>query len=614
MVSSPRPIELLAPARDADIAIEAIKHGADAVYIGAMSHGARSAAANSLADIERVVNFGHQFGARTYVTLNTIIYHEELNQVRSMVHSLYNIGVDALIVQDMALLEMDIPPIALHASTQCDIRTPDKALALQSAGFSQLVLPRELSATEIRAMADAVSVPLEAFVHGALCVSYSGDCQASFAATGRSANRGECAQICRMRFDLTDSRGTVLSRGRHLLSLHDLNRTGRVAEMMDAGISSFKIEGRLKDAAYVKNIVAHYRRVIDTVISESAGRYTRSSAGTSDIRFTPDPEKSFNRGFTPYFISGEAPAQGLASLDTPKWKGEKVGTVSIVRGKRINARLTTPLHNGDGLGYFDAKGEFQGLRANRVEPGVINATSEPAIPAGATLYRNHDLKWDQLMATDTATRTVAIDVTLRASDSQLIADATDERGNRVSVAAPTECQSARTPQQGARRAVMEKTGGTIYRLRSLDDRLGHRFVPASALTALRRSLTDALDRAQKASYRFDYRRPDDHSSDYFQGLCLTYHDNVSNPLAKKFYDSHGAVTGSEALESSRRESIPSGTRVMTTRYCIRRELGMCHRTPGGKKCTDPLVLHTGSYRFGLDFDCSECRMHVNWLA
>lgn len=614
MSATPRPIELLAPARDADIAIEAIKHGADAIYMGAMSHGARSAASNTLADIERVTAFGHQFGVRTYVTLNTIIYPDELSRVRSMVQSLYNIGVDALIVQDMALLEMDLPPIALHASTQCDIRTPEKALALQSVGFSQLVVPRELSADEIRAMAAAVSVPLEAFVHGALCVSYSGDCQASYAATGRSANRGECAQICRMPFDLTDSRGNILSRNRHLLSLHDLNRTARVAEMMEAGISSFKIEGRLKDAAYVKNIVAHYRQVIDSIIADSHGLYVRSSAGTSEIRFTPDPDKSFNRGFTPYFITGKAPAEGLASLDTPKWKGEKVGTVTSARGKRIVARLTTTLQNGDGLGYFDARGEFQGLRANRVESDTINTVSEVSIPPGSTLYRNHDHKWDQLMASDTATRTLTIDVTLRSTPTLLIADASDERGNRVSVSEPIEWQQARTPQQQARRSAIEKTGGTIYRVHTLDDRLGDRFVPASVLTSLRRSLTEALDRAQKAAYRFDYRRPDHHSSRYFQGLTLTYHDNVANPLARKFYEKHGAVTGSDALETSKRESIPSGTRVMTTRYCLRRELGMCHRTPEGKKCTDPLFLRSGNYRFSLDFDCRECRMHVNWLA
>lgn len=313
------PLELLAPARDAMTAIEAVRHGADAVYIGASSHGARVSAANPVADIARVVEEAHKFRARVYVTLNTLVYDEELTTVQRLVSELYRVGVDALIVQDLALLRLDIPPIALHASTQCDIRTPRKARFLADAGFSQLVLPRELSLDEIAAIHAAVpDTPLEAFVHGALCVSYSGDCQASLLTTGRSANRGECAQICRLPFDLVDGDGRVRMRGKHLLSLRDLNRLGHLAEMAAAGVSSFKIEGRLKDTAYVKETVAAYRWAVDDVIAENPERYCRSSFGAVQLAFTPDVGKAFNRGFTPYFLRDTQPAPTLWQPLTPR--------------------------------------------------------------------------------------------------------------------------------------------------------------------------------------------------------------------------------------------------------------------------------------------------------
>lgn len=347
-----RSIELLAPARNADVAIEAIKHGADAVYMGAGSHGARAAAGNSLDDIERVVKYAHIFGARVYVTVNTIVYDDELLQVEQLVRSLYNIGVDALIVQDMALLQMDLPPIALHASTQCDIRTPQKAQLMQAAGFSQVVLARELSLEETAAIHASVDVPLEAFVHGALCVSYSGDCQAGWALQRRSANRGECPQICRLRYDLLDADGRMLVKGKHLLSLRDLNRSKYIEEMLESGVSSLKIEGRLKDADYVKNITAHYRRLLDEIIGAHPDKYVRASYGSSKISFTPDVAQSFNRGFTTYFTKPLALSSRMASINTPKWSGVPVGTVKSVSPKFITAALSTQLANGDGLGFL----------------------------------------------------------------------------------------------------------------------------------------------------------------------------------------------------------------------------------------------------------------------
>ena len=325
MTTTPRPIELLAPARNAATARAAILHGADAVYIGASHHGARAAAGNSVADIAATAELAHLYGARVYVTVNTLVYDNELAEVEQLAKELYRAGVDALIVQDMALLRLDLPPIALHASTQCDIRTPEKARFLADAGFSQIVLARECTLEETAAIAAAVpDTPIEAFCHGALCVSYSGDCQASFATTGRSANRGECAQICRLPYDLTDHAGRVIVRNRHLLSLRDLNRSADIAAMLAAGVSSFKIEGRLKDEAYVKNTVAAYRAIIDRAIAAEPQNYRRLSAGTSSLTFTPDLSRSFNRGYTPYFLTSD-PRQKMGSHLSPKSTGTAVG-------------------------------------------------------------------------------------------------------------------------------------------------------------------------------------------------------------------------------------------------------------------------------------------------
>lgn len=345
-----RYLELLAPARNADTAISAILAGADAVYMGASSHGARKDAANSIDDIRRVTDFAHQFNAKVYATVNTIIYDRELRDVERLITDLYHSGTDALIVQDMGILRMDIPPIELHASTQCDIRSVEKARFLAEVGFTRLVLPRELSLREIEEIHSAVpDTELEAFIHGALCVSYSGDCRASFMTGGRSANRGECAQICRLPYTLTDSRGRKFMEDKHLLSLRDLNRSDSLGAMADAGVCSFKIEGRLKEEGYVKNTVAWYSRILDRVVGESGGNYRRLSAGRSNAGFNPSPEKSFNRGFTTYFLSGHAPVKGIASFDTPKATGTPVGKVKRCEGKVIIAELSAQLANGDGL-------------------------------------------------------------------------------------------------------------------------------------------------------------------------------------------------------------------------------------------------------------------------
>lgn len=607
--NSPRPIELLAPAKNADIAIEAIRHGADAVYMGASSHGARAAAGNSASDIRRVVEYAHRFGARVYVTVNTIIYNDELDSVEKLVSELYRTGVDALIVQDMGLLRMNLPPVALHASTQCDIRDVAKARALAAAGFSQLVLARELTLDETAAIHQAVDLPLEAFVHGALCVSYSGDCQAGFATMSRSANRGECPQICRHKFDLTDAYGNVLIKDKHLLSLRDLNRSAMLGRMLEAGISSFKIEGRLKDVAYVKNVVGAYRRMLDEIISSNPDKYRRSSYGHSELTFTPDLQQSFNRGYTEYFTVAPRPDIRMASIDTPKWIGQPVGKTIRSRGSRIDVRLTTDIANGDGLGYFDSRREFHGFRVNKAEGNTLFAAQPVDIPAGTTLYRNNDRKLTALLETDSARRQVDIRFALRTTPAGLALDVTDEAGHYATTTTDYQADQARSPQQATRREVLCKTGDTIYRVSEIEDAAGDLFIPRSILADLRRKALETLDKTVAATYPYDYRRPEDRQAMLYGDRLLTYHDNIANRKAAAYYRDHGAQATPPSMETSGKKPAP-GTRVMTTRYCLRREMGRCLRSENGQSWPTELFLQSGPMRFRLEFDCRNCRMKV----
>lgn len=613
--NKPRQLQLLAPARNADTAMQAILHGADAVYMGPSSHGARAAAANPVDDFARVADFAHTFGARVYATVNTIVYDSELSAVEHLIHDLYRAGVDALIVQDMAILQLDLPPVALHASTQCDTRTPAKARFLQDVGFSQIVLPRELSPDEIRAFSREVDVPLEAFCHGALCVCYSGDCRAGFMAAGRSANRGECPQMCRLPYDLIDGNGRKVISHKHLLSLLDLNRISLIGEMADAGVSSFKIEGRLKDEAYVKNTVAAYSRAIDSVVASSGGRFTRSSFGRSDIRFTPDLQRSFNRGYTTYIFPAGTDRR-MAGLDTPKMTGSRIGTVLRVARDCVTLTLDRgiSLANGDGLGYFRTDGTYDGFRVNRTEGArVFPATMPAGLKAGTVVYRNCDKAWNDTLARETATRTIGLSMTLRVTPSGAIAlDLKDERGAEATsmLMLDKPLLPARTPQTHQRLRVLEKLGDTPYRLDSIDDTVDiDTFIPASALATLRRNALSALDTSWRS------RRPVERRQQAVSGVTLpdhseiTYRDNVANRLAEEFYRNHGATTVGLAVEVKRPDKP---VQVMECRYCIRRELGACLRTPGGKELAPPLTLDTGrGTAYTLSFDCSRCTMSLH---
>lgn len=585
-----RSLELLAPAGNPDIAIEAIRHGADAVYMGASSHGARRNAANSIEDIRKVVEFAHTFRVRVYVTVNTIVYEKEIRQVERLISDLYRVGVDAIIVQDMGILRMDIPPIELHASTQCDIRTPEKARFLQDVGFSQLVLPRELTLSEIKKMAESVTVPLEAFVHGALCVSYSGRCHASFATCGRSANRGECAQICRLPYTLSDSKGNIISKDKHLLSLRDLNTIDVLPQIIEAGISSLKIEGRLKEAAYVKNTVAAYRYAIDRIISENPDDFKRSSVGTSDITFSPVLSKSFNRGFSHYFIDSRRP-KTLTSPDTPKSLGEIVEDIHL-------------LNNGDGISFFDSSGRYTGAMVNGVK-GKHILTSKPVnIPKGAEIHRTFDRVWDKEMKRETATR--KIDVSFIIDDSGLTAF--DERGCQIRIQLDCTRDVARKTPDFSQ--IFTKLGNTFYRLKQFSSYIEPSvFIPAADLTELRRKAIEILNRTNLTVYPFQYRKKENLSVRYFTDK-LDYRDNVANSLAEKFYREHGVNEIEPALETSVSKYINKKKRLMTTRHCILRELGLCKKEKGLGRYSEPLSLKSGGNSFILEFNCHDCEMHL----
>lgn len=586
-----RKLELLAPAADKHIAIQAILHGADAVYMGGPSHGARKKASNSLEDISEVVRFAHQFRARVYVTVNTIIFENELKTVEKLIKNLYRIGVDALIVQDMSILRMDIPPIQLHASTQCDIRTPEKAYFLQEVGFSQLVLARELSFEEIKEIHEAVNVPLEFFVHGALCVSYSGRCGASQLSFGRSANRGECAQMCRLPYTLRNRRGEVLAKDKYLLSLKDFNMSEQIEQLIDAGVSSFKIEGRLKDVGYVKNVTAAYRSIIDGIIEKNPDKFKRSSYGKSEISFIPNLSKSFNRGFTSYF-SNRQPESGLASLNTPKSMGEIIHNIN-------------DLNNGDGISFFNSKGEYEGVAVNGVKNGTIIGSRTFKLPPNAVIHRTFDNKWTNELNKETAVRKIELNIEIDEKGVTAI----DERGLSVRVALEADKMKADKPMEI--RPIFAKLGNTIYKLKTFTNNLNiDTFIPASQLTKVRRALISELDKCNESTFPFNYREQESDVS--YPCKIMDPRDNVSNSLAEKFYHDHGVIEIMPPFEIKRQTSDEE---VMTTRYCIRRELGCCLKKPqnkslNNKKFIAPLSISSGKRNFRLEFDCKRCEMKV----
>ncbi len=603
---TPRTIELLAPARDADTGIEAIRHGADAVYIGGPGFGARAAAGNPVADIGRLADYAHTYGARVYVAMNTLVYDDELDRAGRLAWQLYRAGADALIVQDMGLLQLDLPPIALHASTQMDNRTPAKVKFLADTGFEQVVLARELSLDDIRAVHAATPVALEAFVHGALCVSYSGQCYASHYCFGRSANRGECAQFCRLAFDLVDADGHTVVADKHLLSLRDMNRTADLEAMMDAGVSSFKIEGRLKDTGYVKNITAHYRQKLDAILRRRPGDYRRASLGRSTFTFTPAPAKSFNRGFTDYYLHGRR--GDVTSFDTPKAKGEPVGEVKDTDRRSLRVAGTASFANGDGLCFVDGEGRLRGFRVNRVEGTRLYPAEMPqGLQRHTRLYRNADQAFERLLARPSAERRMALNICLSETLEGYALALDDEGGRHVDLYFDADKQTARTPQHDNLVRQLSRLGDTPYEAADVVIRTqGERFIPSSQLAGWRRQAVEALLAQPLPAQR---PAPERHADTAYPERRLTYLGNVANEQARRFYAAHGVADAAPAFELK----TPEKAVLMFCRHCLRYALGYCpvhHRAKAPWR--EPLALRLPDGRlFRLSFDCKNCQMKVH---
>ena len=602
-----RPIELLAPAKDLNCGTEAVLHGADAVYIGAPKFGARAAAGNSIDDIRKLCDFAHLYNVRIYVALNTILKDEELKEAESLIHQLYSAGVDALIVQDMGITQLDIPPIPLHASTQTDNCAPEKVEFLYKAGFRQIVLARELTLEEIQIISERVpQVALEAFIHGALCVSYSGRCYLSYAFNGRSANRGECAQCCRLPYTMTDADGKTILEKKHLLSLKDMNRSDDLEAMMRAGISSMKIEGRLKDVSYVKNIVAYYRKRLDGIFAKNPAFY-RSSTGQSSYTFESRPEKSFNRGFTSYFLHGRDTE--ITSFDTPKSVGEPVGVVKEIKGNSFTVAGLTPIHNGDGLVYFNSRSELDGFRVNRTEANRIFPQSMPPVRPKTPLYRNYDQEFESILSKPSAERKIPVVMEWGDYAQGYCLSITDETDARVIITRPATKDIARKPQEENVKTQLAKLGNTPFEAKEIIITMSKNyFVPSSLLNDMRREAIEKSLINCRIRYRRQYVKKSVYDNNTSYPLQkLDYTANVMNEKAEAFFRKHDVEIIEPAFEKELRDDVP----LMYTKHCLRYSMGWCpvhHKEKSPYK--EPYYLSHKDRQLRLSFDCKKCMMLV----
>lgn len=622
-ILGPGQIELLAPAGTAAIGRAAVNCGADAVYIGAERFGAREKAGNSIADISRLCDYAHKFWARVYVTLNTILTDAELPAARKLIGELYDAGIDGLIIQDPGLLELDLPPVPLIASTQMHNHSPERVAFLEQVGFQRAILARELSLDAIAEIRGRTKIELECFVFGALCVGYSGRCWLSYAIGGRSANRGACAQPCRRPYSLSDGSGTLLARDTHLLCLKDLNLSGHLAHLLDTGISSFKIEGRLKDHSYVANAVGYFRKALDAVLSERG--LGRSASGTVALDFAPDPARTFNRGFTDYFIQGRKP--GVASLNTPKSLGKEMGTVA--RAGRDFFVLAGPHEGfspGDGICFWDAAGRLAGTTVHRVEndrvfpdkPDKPDKSDKPdAILPGMVIFRNHDHQFQRQVNASRAHRKIAIRLTLSETQDGFEVFAEDEDGNRAGFGLPLEKTPAQNPEMAQKtiEVQLSRLGDTEFACRTFEigtDKMY--FIPARVLNEMRRGVVDRLTAARRQNRPKPSGKIEKNAAPA-PDTRLTYQANILNRKAADFYRRHGVEIMEPALEAmsapDRERGGLSGKPVMVSKYCILHELGRCRKTAGAKDLRDPLILtDAAGRRFRITTDCSRCEMEI----
>ena len=620
-------LELLSPARDVAIAREAILHGADAVYIGGPSFGARHNACNDVSEIAQLVEFARRYHARVFTTINTILHDDELEPARKLIHQLYDAGVDALIVQDLGVMELDIPPIELHASTQTDIRTLNRAKFLDQAGFSQLVLARELNLQEIRAIADETDAAIEFFIHGALCVAFSGQCNISHAQTGRSANRGDCSQACRLPYTLKDDQGRVVAFEKHLLSMKDNNQSANLRALVDAGVRSFKIEGRYKDMGYVKNITAYYRQRLDEIL-EDRPDLARASSGRTAHFFLPDPEKTFHRGSTDYFVSDRK--IDIGAFDTPTFTGLPVGVVEKAGKRDLQVITHEPLSNGDGLNVL-IKREVVGFRANIAEPkGEFEEDGEKRyryrvepneMPAGLhqlrpnhPLNRNLDHNWQQALLKTSAERRVGVSWQASLREDQLQLTATSEEGVSVSTTLPGPFGVANKPEQAldTLRDLLGQLGTTQYHATAIElDAPQAFFIPNSQLKALRRDLIEALTVARVEAHPRGGRKTETTPPPVYPESHLSFLANVYNQKARDFYHRHGVKLIDAAYEAHEETGEVA---VMITKHCLRFSFNLCPKQAKGvtgvRTKVAPMQLIHGDEVLTLKFDCKPCEMHV----
>ena len=607
-------LELLAPAKNADYGIEAIRHGADAVYIGGPAFGARATAGNSVEDIARLCTFAHKYHAQVFVAINTILMDDELETAEKLIWDVYNAGADALIVQDMGVLQLNLPPIALHASTQMDNRNPEKVAFLEQVGFSQVVLARELGLSQIREVAAHTNMQIEFFIHGALCVAYSGLCNLSHAFSNRSANRGECSQMCRLPGNLKTRQGDVLAQNEHLLSLKDNNQTDNLEALIDAGVRSFKIEGRLKDLSYVKNVTAHYRQKLDAIMARRP-EFVASSHGRTEHTFTPDPEKTFNRGSTDYFVNERS--QGIKDFRSPKYIGQDVGKVVAIGKDFIQVSSTHEFNNGDGLAYFppnyamakQSDDKLQGLRVNRAEGHKLHVLQVPRdLRVGMTLYRNHNQAFETLLSKESAKRIIGVDMRLTDTATGVALTMTDVYG----LSATVELEVEKTPATDAEKTLqtirtqLSKLGSTDFSARQISIETAQPwFLPASVLNGLRRDAVAALELARVEGYQRP--KPWKYNQDaVYPFKHLSYLGNVANEKAKEFYQRHGVI---EIQDTYEKNGVTEDVPLMITKHCLRFNFNLCPKEVPGIKA-DPMVLEIGNDVLKLVFDCPKCEMMV----
>ena len=613
-------LELLSPAKNIDIAKQAILHGADAVYIGGPHFGARHNAGNSVSDIAELVEFAHRFYAKVFVTLNTILHDNELEIARQLIWQLYDAGVDALIVQDMGILAMDIPPIDLHASTQMDIRTPEKAKFLSDVGFSQIVLARELNLTEIANIHQQIDANIEFFIHGALCVAFSGQCYISHAQTGRSANRGDCSQACRLPFTLKDDQGRVVAYEKHLLSMKDNNQSENLIELIQAGVRSFKIEGRYKDLSYVKNITAFYRKKLDEIL-EKSDDFASASSGRTKHSFTPDPNRTFHRGATDYFVRGRQ--ANIGAFDSPKFIGLPIGEMTKVTNQTIDIKSEKVLTNGDGLNVL-VKREILGFRADKVEkvgnnhyrvfpnelPKVFHSLKLPY-----QINRNLDHNWQQALLKESSSRRIGVAFELFNQSNVVQLIATSEEGCSVKIALKGEFELAEQSDKALKniKDSLSKLGQTIYYLTDLNVNLTEIFfIPSSQLNQLRRDIIDKLTLERLTHYQRKLRKPQAEPAPIYPEEQLSFLANIYNHKAREFYTQHGVKLIESAFEA---HEVKDDAPLMITKHCLRFAFNLCPKQAKGiqgvkTKVTPMKLVQNNNEELILKFNCKACEMQV----